>query len=130
MRLRSCLHSAGTGGFLAAVAWLLSTGTWAACPDTQKYECLCLQPATTVDCTTIGDKTTCNSQQGQEKMTNYWDCKSGSGTECLNASQEHICYIQSDCYWDLAKKKCVTDDETAMPFFAVLKTNVDCPPES
>jgi hypothetical protein len=130
MRFRCCLHCAGTGGFLAAVAWLLSSGIWAACPDTQKYECLCLQPPTTVDCTTIGSPGTCVKTKGQVKEKNYWDCKSGSSTECLNGTDEAVCYTEADCYWDTNKGACQLDTDTGVQHRAVLKINEDCEPQS
>ncbi len=129
MRLGSSLRFLALGSCLLVIGLLLSKGTWGACPDTERYKCLCPYPATTVDCTQILDKGTCMSQKGQARQENYWDCKSGSGTECLNGTEEKVCYKECDCYWN-DNNQCAFDLETTVDHNAVLKKNVDCPSES
>jgi len=130
MRLRSCLRFGGMAVFLVVVGWLLTNGTWGACPNTEKYQCLCLQPATVVKCSDIKQPATCEANKEQTKTTNFWDCKSGNGKQCLNGTEQEPCYYEYDCEWITLQNKCQGDALSQVTHYATLKVNEDCTPQS
>jgi len=131
MRSGACVRFLGTGGLLLAVGLLLSNGTWGACPDTERYKCLCLLPPTTVDCGTLPQKV-CEESNGQVKLTCYWDCKYAEdcGTECVDGEEEALCYVDYECEWNTTQNKCQIDVDTDVWHTAPLKVNKSCSPPS
>ena len=129
MRSRFCLRFIGAGAFLLVVVLLLSNGAWGepACPHTKKHYSKCPEPATTVDCSDLGEAV-CDDNEGQYKLDNYWTCKSAleSNKQCLEGTEERACWMNYDCEWSPTQNKCKIDVETQVIHKAVLKIEENC----